>query len=92
MPPSYSIQTAASNVKYKSFWERLSVSAIAQIHDQEAFKTVSVRELLWGYRDPILGQLQRLVGKDLIKTDMFGIMYGVSIGKMMFWAFNLGNI
>ena len=78
-------QTSAVNTKYESWMARLTISAIAQIHNHEILMSVSIGDLLWGYQDPVLNQLQQLIGDDVITSDMFGLLMGVGIylGKRM---------
>ena len=66
-------------MKNRDWFERLTVSAVANIHGMNGmFKTMSVGDLLWGYEDPLLKQLQDLAGKDTVSTYIVGILVGVS--------------
>ncbi|XP_072032734.1 lysosome membrane protein 2-like [Amphiura filiformis] len=73
---NFPFATAASGVKSESWFARLAVSAVAKIHKQEIFTKISVRDLLWGYQDPLLKQLQNMVGEDMISSDEFGLLLG----------------
>ncbi|XP_072031671.1 scavenger receptor class B member 1-like [Amphiura filiformis] len=68
--------SAANGAKYKTFWEQISVAALGHIHNYQAFNEISVKDLLWGYKDPMLLHMQGLAGKDLVTTDTFGILHG----------------
>lgn len=70
------LAVSTANVKYESWWARLGVAAIAQIHNQEVFTKISIKDLLWGYKDPLLKSLQSLVGKHVIESDEFGMLLG----------------
>ncbi len=65
-------------MKHKKFWDRIAISAVGQIHNYEAFIDISVKDLIGGYKDPMLEHLQILAGKDLVTTDIFGVLHGVS--------------
>ncbi len=62
---------------------------MARIHNQELFTTLSIRDLLWGYQDPLLNQLQALVGEAMISSDEFGLLLGVSSSFLCLLSFVL---
>ena len=49
--------------------------------DSNLFRTLTVRELMWGYQDPLLKKVNELLKKFHLSTidDHFGLFYGVWI-------------
>ena len=71
-------QATTAQMKYRDWFERLTVSAVANIHGHGMFKSISIGDLLWGYEDPLLKQLQDLAGKEAVPDYLVGILLGVS--------------
>lgn len=54
-------------------------------NDSDLFITLKVKELIWGYTDPMLAAVKKIFNKfDLPYDDHFGFFYKVSIGWPMF--------
>lgn len=85
------LMTSAVNTKYESWMARLTISAVAQIHNHEILMSMSIRDLLWGYQDPVLNQLQQLIGDDVITTDMFGLLMGQNGSSSNHFTINTGE-
>ena len=75
-------QGALSAVRYTSEEEkviRAALGSMLEILDQKPFVTVTVKEILWGYENPLI-QLGRDIfeGDQAYPFDEFGLFVGVS--------------
>ncbi|XP_072019701.1 lysosome membrane protein 2-like [Amphiura filiformis] len=64
----------ASGAKHQDWFSRLTVSALAKIHEHEMFTRLTIGEILWGYEDPLLKQLQLMVGEEKVPTYKIGLL------------------
>ena len=75
------MQSVAMGARYEDWLARLTISAIASIHQEGVFKTLTIQQLLWGYEDEVLKMLQDLAGKEMVPTYTIGILHGVSFNS-----------
>ncbi|XP_070552515.1 lysosome membrane protein 2-like isoform X2 [Ptychodera flava] len=52
------------------------VDFLAEVMDEKLFKTLTVKELLWGYEDPIFRLVYNLTGSQFIPSPYFGLFQG----------------
>ncbi|XP_072018674.1 lysosome membrane protein 2-like [Amphiura filiformis] len=83
------LAASVSVLKYADWFSKMSVSAVASIHGHQMFIKLSVGEILWGYEDPFMKQLQDLAGKEAIPSYVVGILPHVN-GSVISSVINTG--
>ena len=65
-------------LQYKPAAQRAIASTFLAGRGEKLFVTRSVKELLWGYTDPVLTALKALLPSGLVPTDFVG--YFINVG------------
>lgn len=72
-------QTVAESWRYQSVILKEAFSFLAtQVFHEQAYKNYTMRQLIWGYHDPMMTAAMKLL-PDWFYTDFVGVYAGVSL-------------
>lgn len=67
----------AESLRYESFFVQSAFSVAARTQHEGVYKTYTMKELIWGYHDPLMKFAKQIV-PDWFYTDLVGVYAGVS--------------